>query len=148
MLPSAMEGTSDSSFTTSSSSSNSSQPLSSSLNQYGSWLTPSSDGDLWIQVDLGHPQFIVMLRLAPPSNDTSRYVTEATAECSLNGEEFISFADFETGAKQIFEGSNESTTHRTRLHLCRFVRLLPKKWNGSPAFRWDLIRCPSNSNKS
>ena len=143
---SLLELASDESFTASVSSvDDSSQPHHSRLNpDSNGWIPSSTDEDnLWLQVDLGHPQFIAMLRLSPPLSSSEEYVTKAEAECSLDGVDFTPFIDFVSGQTQIFEGTSETSKHETWLHLCRFVRILPKDWVGRPALRWDLKRCPS-----
>ena len=73
-------------------------------------------------------------------------MTKAQAECSLDGANFMPFIDFVSGKRQVFIGSSATSKHKTWLHLCRFVRILPKTWVGRPALRWDLVRCPCKSN--
>ena len=122
----------------------STEPHHSRLSSDNGWIPSNTDGDdLWLQVDLGVPQFIAMLQLSRPNSDKEEYVTKAYMQCSLDGVEFIPFVDFATGKRQVFQGSADQTEHKTWLHLCRFVRILPKSWVGRPALRWDLLRCPS-----
>ena len=103
----------------------SSEPHQSRLSSDSGWI-PSTTDDLWLQVDLGSPQFIAMIKLSPPASNSEDYVTKAQAECSLDGINFMPFIDFVSGKRQVFIGSSATSKHKTWLHLCRFVRILPK----------------------
>ena len=145
VLPSSLfELANDQSFTASVSSvDQSTEPHHSRLNSDNGWIPSNTDGDdLWLQVDLGVPQFIAMIELSPPGSTAEEYVTKALAYCSLDGLDFYPFMNYKTGKKQVFRGSSEVKKHKTWLHLCRFVRIVPKKWVGRPALRWNVMQCP------
>ncbi|XP_077980715.1 kielin/chordin-like protein [Glandiceps talaboti] len=114
------------------------------LHSFGAWCAESDDTEPWITVDLGKQTRVVGIGTQGRSN-AEEWVMEYEMHYSDSGDWFIDYRNDGATEALRFTGNVDKTNEVRQMLpseiLTRYVRILPKRWNGNPCMRFELYGC-------
>ncbi|XP_068602540.1 coagulation factor V [Brachionichthys hirsutus] len=119
------------------------------LNRQGTinaWQAKYNDMNQWLQVELPQIKKITgIITQGAKSLGKEKYVISYTLQYSSNGIHWDQYTDDEDAPPKIFLGNTDNDDHvKNYIYppiFSRFIRIIPKTWNGSITLRIELLGC-------
>uniref|UniRef100_A0A8D0GD40 ferroxidase n=1 Tax=Sphenodon punctatus TaxID=8508 RepID=A0A8D0GD40_SPHPU len=119
------------------------------LNREGrtnAWQAKSNNNQQWLQIDLLKPKKITaIITQGSKSISTEMYVKTFAILYSYDGLDWETYLDDSKSTTKVFTGNINSDGHIKHFFhppiISRFIRIVPKTWNQSIAFRIELFGC-------
>ncbi|KAK7483904.1 hypothetical protein BaRGS_00024788, partial [Batillaria attramentaria] len=117
------------------------------FNEYGAWIPSVSDGNQWLQVDMGRPVPVsgVVTQGAP---DTPRYVTHYLLRYSNDSLTFTTYTTAGHTPTPMTANTDNSKVARVSVNppvTARYWRIVPTSWSRDGiALRFTLLGCVQN----
>ncbi|GFS03915.1 mucin 5AC, oligomeric mucus/gel-forming [Elysia marginata] len=116
----------------------------------GSWIPAPTDTDPYIQVDFKEPKLLAAI-VTQGDGDQDIWVQGYQVLYSLDGVDFVPYAEKQDGVTKTFNGNTDMVTPVTNFFvkniIARYIRLLPTSNYGGVALRFDVLGCnPSGEN--
>ncbi|EEC02351.1 hemolectin, putative, partial [Ixodes scapularis] len=109
---------------------------------YGSWVPHLNDKE-FIEAELVRPQTVYGVETRGDSQ-LGAWVTSFTVMFSQDGVAYGQLSNTD-GSPKVFSGNHDAQSKNRQLFehpfQAKFIRLVPKSWEGRIALKWDLLGC-------
>ncbi|XP_035696734.1 uncharacterized protein LOC118430131 [Branchiostoma floridae] len=113
-------------------------------NGAGSWASGQTDGNQWLQVDLGRMRTIAGV-ITQGRNGVAQWVTSYKLQHGVYENHLTTIVDLSNGLDKIFPANDDSGTKVTNvldeMITTRYVRFRPLTWHGWIAMRVEILGC-------